>query len=144
MIIGLAIIGLLLIAVALKGTEHELAQRLQADLLGTDGFIAWIAAIVALGAVGYIPGLETASNYLLALLMVVVVVRNGGIWAQLQTALQAASAAGPAPSVAPRATTLDPQSSSSGGGSGGSSGSSDASTAISTVATIAEVAAVLA
>lgn len=130
MIFGLLLLGLLLIAVALKGTEHELGQRLQDDLLGADGFIAWIFAIMAIGALGYVPGLETASNYLLVLLMVVILVRNGGVWSQLQTALQQASAAGPAPSVAPQRTTADGSSGSSGSSSasGNSSSSSDATT----------------
>jgi len=141
MIFGLALIGLLLIASALKGTEHELAQRFQTDLLGADGFIAWIFAILAIGALGYVPGLETVSNYLLALIMVVVVVRNGGIWTQFQAALQQASAAGPAPSIAPKATSADGSGSSGSGGSSSSSGSSGASTAVAALSTIAEIAA---
>ncbi len=145
MIFGLLLLGLLLMASALKGNEHELAQRFQADLLGTDGFIAWIFAILAIGAIGYIPGLETASNYLLALLMTVVLVRNGGVWSQLQIALQQASAAGPAPSIAPQATSLDPAPQKSGGsGSGSGSSSSGGDSTASTLSTIGEVAAIAA
>lgn len=154
MIFGLLLMGLLLMSVALKGTEHELGQRLQMDLLGQDGFIVWIFAILAIGALGYVPGLETASNYLLALVMVVVLVRNGGVWSQLQNALQMASGAGPAPSIAPKPITADGGSNQSGqggsgGGSGGgssssSSGGDSTSSTISEIATVAEIAAVLA
>lgn len=134
MIFGLIMLGLLLIAVALKGTERELGQLIQSDMLGQDGFIVWIFAILALGAVGYIPGLETTSNYLLALLMTVVLLRNGGVWSQLRIALQEASAAGPAPS------TIPPSGSSS-GSSGGSASSGGGNSAASTVATVATIAA---
>lgn len=147
MIFGLLLMGLLLMSVALKGTEHELGQRLQMDLLGQDGFIVWIFAILAIGALGYVPGLETASNYLLALVMVVVLVRNGGVWSQLQNALQMASGAGPAPSIAPKPITADgqQQSGKSGqGSSGGGSSSSGGDSTASTLSTIGEVAAIAA
>lgn len=121
MIWGLIIIGLLLIASALKNTVNELGAQLQIDLLGQSGFLTWIAAIGGVGALGYVPALRTTSRYLLALIIVVLVVRNGGIWANLQTALQTASAEGPAPSI----PTPTPQlsSGSSASGSSGSSGS---------------------
>lgn len=154
MLFGLALMGMLLIASALKGTEHELGQQLQSDLIGSNGFIVWIFAILAIGAIGYVPGLETVSNYLLALVMVVVVVRNGGIWSQAQLALQQASKAGPAPSIGPLKTSVDNAGSSSGSGAGGSSsggsgggssggGDSTAST-VSTVMEVAQFAALLA
>lgn len=147
MIFGLILLGLLLMDTAIKGTQHELGQQLQSDLIGANGFIVWIFAILAIGAIGYIPGLKTASNYLLALLLTVVVIRNGGVFQQFQTALQQASQSGPAPSIAPKPTSLDSSGSSSSGGSSSSSssggGDSTAST-VSTIATIAEIAAVLA
>jgi uncharacterized membrane protein YgcG len=146
MIFGLLLTGLLLMAAALKGNEHALGQLLANDLIGTDGFIAWIFAIIAIGAIGYIPGLETASNYLLVLLLTVVILRNGGVWSNLQLALVQASASGPAPSEAPPPTTADQSSSSSGSGSGSSSGSSSgsgASTAVAALSTVAEIAAFL-
>lgn len=136
MIFGLILLGLLLMDTAIKGTHHELGQQLQTDLLGANGFIVWIFAILAIGALGYIPGLRKASNYLLALLLTVVVIRNGGVFQQFQTALQQASQAGPAPSIAPKPTSLDSSSGSSGGGSSSSSsggGDSTASTAMSVI-----------
>lgn len=146
MIFGLILLGLLLMDTAIKGTQHELGQQLQSDLIGANGFIVWIFAILAIGAIGYIPGLKTASNYLLALLLTVVVIRNGGVFQQFQAALQQASQGGPAPSIAPKPTSLDSSGSSSGGSSSSSSsdGSDSTASTVSTIATIAEVAAVLA
>lgn len=123
MIVGILIAGFLLIATALQNTQSELAALLQRDLLGKQGFFLWLAAVVSLGAIGYVPGLERTSRNLILLLLVVVVLRNGGIWANAQAALQGASQAGPAPS----AINPAPQQSSSGASSGGSGGGSGGS-----------------
>jgi hypothetical protein len=137
MIAGLILIGLMLIATALKNTQHELGQQFQTDLLGQDGFIAWAGAIMAIGAIGYIPGLRTASRYLLVLLGVVMVIRNGGVFANAEAALQGASAAGPAPSVVSPLIGSTAGTGSTAGGFGGSSssGGSSAGSAIGTIAT---------
>lgn len=120
MIFGILIIGLLLIATALKGTEHELGQQLVYDFIGASGFIAWVGAILAIGAIGYIPGLRSPSRWMLALLATVMVVRNGGVFSQAQAALQGVSAAGPAPSIpVPSSQSSSGSGSSSGGDSGG-------------------------
>ncbi len=117
MIAGLLAIGLILIASGLKGTNHALGQQVQTDFLGPGGFIAWAGAILAIGAIGYLPGMRTPSRYLLALLVVVAIVRNGGIWSNAQAAITQASSLGPAPSVA-----IAPGGSAGAGGGGGGGG----------------------
>lgn len=99
MIAAIFVIGLILIASGLKNTQHELGEQLQRDILGSQGFVAWAAAIIAIGCLGYIPGLRQSSRYLLLLIAVVMIVRNPGVFANVQTALQGASQLGPAPSV---------------------------------------------
>lgn len=99
MLPAIFVIGLVLISTGLKNTQHKLGEQLQRDLLGPNGFIAWAAAVIAIGCLGYIPGLRQSSRYLLLLLAVVMVVRNPGIFANVQTALVGASKLGPAPSV---------------------------------------------
>ncbi len=119
MIPGVLILGLLLVASALKNTQHELATRLQVDLLGKQGFIAWGAAILAIGGLGYIPGLRTPSHYLLGLLAVVAVAVNHDLFANATLAIEGASALGPAPSVPDvKLSSSSSSSSSSGSGSG--------------------------
>ena len=118
MIVGLLVLGAMLIASGLKGTEHKLGQQIVNDMLGTDGFIGWIAAFGAIGAIGYIPKMEQPSRYMIALLLVVIVLRNGGVFQQFQSALQTAAANGPAASAPAPVTALD----------GGSSGSSSSGT----------------
>lgn len=130
MIAGLLIVGMLLISSALKGTEHELGAQLQFDLLGKNGFIVWLMACLGLGVLGYIPALQRASRYLLALLCVVLLLRNGGVFANMQAALQSASAYGPAPSVSIPSSGAGATSSSSGSGT----------SALSTVAALAPIA----
>lgn len=119
MIVAILIIGLALIASALQNTQNELAALLRRDLLGSQGFLLWLAAVGALGAIGYIPGLERTSRNLILLLVVVVVLRNGGIWANAQAALQGASQQGPAPSPVNPADQTTSTSNSSGSSSGG-------------------------
>lgn len=134
------IIGLVLVSTALKNTQHEFAQQLQTDVLGTGGFLTWAAAILAIGAIGYLPGLRTASRYLLALLGVVIVVRNGGVFGNAQTALQQAISAGPAPAIPAPSGSSGSSSSSSSSGSSGSSG--DSSSTFGTALKVAEIAAI--
>lgn len=144
MIFAVFLVGAMLVSSAVRGTTHELGQMVQGDLLGQDGFIAWIAAVAALGAIGFIPGLRDTSRYLVTLIMVVVIVRNGGLFSNIETALQSASSAGPAPSVPTLQTSGDPAAAGSTGSSGssGSSGSGvNAQSAISDVIGIAAVAA---
>jgi hypothetical protein len=136
MIFGLLVLGTLLIASGLKGTEHKLGQQIANDMLGTDGFIGWIAAFGAIGALGYIPKLEQPSRYMLALLIVVIVVRNGGVFQNAMQAIQGAAANGPAQSVETSPTSLD---SVGGSSSGGSSGGSALGTAASIIGGIAAI-----
>lgn len=105
MAIGLLLIGLLLIDTGLRGTHHELGARLMVDFLGPGGFIGWFGAILIIGAIGFIPGFRTPVRYLLALLLVVAVIANNGVFAQLQAALQQATTSGPAPAIAPDSST---------------------------------------
>jgi hypothetical protein len=136
MIFGLLVLGTLLIASGLKGTEHKLGQQIANDMLGTDGFIGWIAAFGAIGALGYIPKLEQPSRYMLALLIVVIVVRNGGVFQNAMQAIQGAAASGPAQSVQTSPTSLD---NAGGSSSGGSSGGSALGTAASIIGGIAAI-----
>jgi hypothetical protein len=100
MILALLLIGLLLIATSLQDTQHELAQRLQTDILGPQGFLLWAVAIGMLSCIGLIPGLQRPTRYMMALLLIVVLLRNNGVFGQAESALKSASAAGPAPAIA--------------------------------------------
>lgn len=121
------IVGLLVTVSALKGTEAELASKLEGDLTGPDGFIVWLGALATLGAVGYIPGLQQVTRWMIALVFVVIVLSNQGFADNLFAAFSGADQAGAAPPIAPAPagpvpTTATPTSSGGSGSSGGGSG----------------------
>jgi uncharacterized membrane protein YgcG len=111
----LILFGAVLVTVAWRGTEHQLAAQLSADF-GTGGqFLAWAAAIGVLGAIGYVPQLRTLSNLAMALVIVVLVLRNGGLFTELAAVIDHPPAASPT-------VPLAAYSGSSTGGAGGTGG----------------------
>ncbi len=73
MIFVLLLLGLILIVAAIRNTQGTLFTALGADV---PAFFVWGAAILALGAIGFIPGLKPVSRGLLALVLVVLVLHN--------------------------------------------------------------------
>lgn len=71
-IIALAI-GIILIVSSVRNSQGALFTALETD---TPKFVVWAAAILAVGAIGVIPGLKPVSRWLLALVIVVIVVNN--------------------------------------------------------------------
>lgn len=69
----LALIGAALVLVALRNTQSQLATALEQDV---PGYLKWVAAIAAIGALGYIKPLEVPSRWLLALVLMVIVLTN--------------------------------------------------------------------
>lgn len=67
------LIGVILIVAALRDTQGELFSALLADV---PAFGVWAAAIFALSLVGFVPGLKPVSRGLLALVILVIVLRN--------------------------------------------------------------------
>ncbi len=98
MVIALLIVGILLTTAGIRGTEGKLATQFASDMTGTDGFIVWLGALVLIGLVGFIPGLQRPSRYLIALVVLVIVLRNGGVFQNFVTAIAQVDATGPVPS----------------------------------------------
>ena len=67
------LIGVILLAVAYKGTQGQLFSELKTDI---PNFGIWAAAIVALGVIGFIPGLKPISRGLLGLVLLVIILNN--------------------------------------------------------------------
>ena len=105
----LLIVAAVLLLTAFRNTTGDLANALKADV---PGFTRWAGAVLALGALGYVPGLRTPSRLLLALVAVVVVLRNyqGFLdgFATLKTAGTGGTAAVPAPGQAYAANPASP------------------------------------
>lgn len=66
-------IGIILITSAVRNSQGALFTALGTDV---PKFVVWGAAILAVGAIGIVPGLKPASRWLLALVIVVLVVNN--------------------------------------------------------------------
>lgn len=73
MIIVLVLIAVLLIVAAMRDTQGDLFAALREDIAG---FGAWGTALVALGLLGFVPGIKPVSRALLALVIVVLFVNN--------------------------------------------------------------------
>jgi hypothetical protein len=69
------LVGLILVVTAIRGTTGDFASHLSQDV--DSGFVKWLAAIVVVGLIGYIPGLKEPSRYLMALVAVVIFLTSG-------------------------------------------------------------------
>lgn len=106
MVLIALLLGAVLIVAAIRGTQGTLFGALGQDV---PPFAVWAAAIIAVGALGYVPGLKPVSRGLLALIFVVIVLKG---YSQIIASVEAAGAPGQTAS----------SSSSSGGSSSGAAG----------------------
>ena len=118
----LILAGAVLMVTAFRGTEHEFAQQATQDF-GATGFLAWGAAVLILGAIGYYKPLRGVSDLMLALVIVAVALANGGLFAQLAQVIDHPPAPSAPVPLASYTGSLNPIGSgatnSSGGGWGG-------------------------
>lgn len=66
-------IGAIIVLAAIRNTHGDLGNALATDI---PGFFKWALAIVAIGALGWIPGMQKISRMLLALVLVVLLLVN--------------------------------------------------------------------
>lgn len=71
------VIGIFLLISAARGKHGELFDLIKNDFTGENNFIYWFAAIMAIGAIGYIPKLKPISVALLTLVVLVLVFSKG-------------------------------------------------------------------
>lgn len=74
---ALLIIGITLIVAAVRDTQRDLISLLYGDFTGQGNFWFWIAAILIIGAVGYIPRLKPISDGFLVIVLLVLVLSKG-------------------------------------------------------------------
>jgi len=84
------IFGVILIVSGVKGTvtgsSPSLMSLLKDDFTGTNPFWKWMLAILFIGAVGYIPNMRPISRAFMALVIIVFLMSNQGVFSQLQSA----------------------------------------------------------
>lgn len=94
---ALVLIGLALIISGAKDTHEELGKTLAGDFTGDQNFTKWAAAIGGVGAVGYVKALQPVSRIFLALIFLVMVLSNGGLFQKFVEALNKGPEAIPRP-----------------------------------------------
>jgi hypothetical protein len=67
------LIGALIVIAGFNSTHGQLATQLKQDI---PGYFKWGAAIAAILALGFVPGLKVPSRYLLALVLLVIFLHN--------------------------------------------------------------------
>jgi len=93
--LGFLILGAIILVAALRNTHKQLGTLLAGDFSGAGSFIYWIAALAIIGGLGYIPAFKTPSRALIVLLLVVLVLANGGFFQQFTDALKSAQPLAP-------------------------------------------------
>jgi|ERR1700733_221540 len=94
------------IVTGLRGTQGQLLTLLKSDFTTSNNFGIWILAIVAVGSLGYVPGLKTISNGLLILVVVVLLLSNKGFFSQFSSAVTTVGATNATPNQT--ATVVSP------------------------------------
>lgn len=69
--LALIAIAVIAFAVAIRGTQNELAALLKKDFTGEGNFLYWILALVGVGSLGYIKEFRPVANAFLVLLLIV-------------------------------------------------------------------------
>jgi hypothetical protein len=67
------IVGVILVITAFNNKHGDFGAALAQDI---PGFFKWGAALAAIGALGFVPGIKTPSRWLLALVMLVIFLHN--------------------------------------------------------------------
>lgn len=73
----LLIVGVYLVTAGIRGTQDTAFSLIKGDFTGTDNFIYWLAALLIIGALGYIPKVKPISTALLVLVIVVLFLKKG-------------------------------------------------------------------
>jgi uncharacterized membrane-anchored protein len=112
MVLVLLIVGVFMVVSAAKntvttqGSTTGMIELLQADFTGQDNFLYWLIAMLIIGGIGYIPTLKNFSNVFLALVIVGLILSNGGFFKEFQASIQSTETAPSAQSTSNTQSTL--------------------------------------
>lgn len=84
----LLLFGAVMLVAGVRDKHVELWNLIRNDFTQPGGFLTWVAAIAVVGGMGYIPKLKPLSVAFMTLLLIVLVLSNGGVFAQLQQFIQ--------------------------------------------------------
>lgn len=80
---ALLFIGSLSLVAGVRNKQDELFTTVKGDLTGSGSYIGWMISILLIGALGYIEGIRPIARAFLVLLVIVLLLRNGGFWQKL-------------------------------------------------------------
>lgn len=87
---ALLIVGIVLVISAVRNTQDDLFTLVKGDFQGdgtSRGFLVWMLAIAIIGVIGYIEELRPLSRAFLTLIIVVLFLKNGGVFQELEQQL---------------------------------------------------------
>jgi hypothetical protein len=93
---ALIFMGAVILVAGVRNTYAQLWSLVENDFAQNGGFLSWVAAIAVVGGLGYIPKLKPLSIAFMTLLLLVLVLSNGGVFAKLQAFIQSGAGAGAA------------------------------------------------
>ncbi len=89
------VLGILLIATGVNGTISKAGDLLKGEFTGPGNFFTWMAAIIMVGMIGYVPKLRALSIAFLILVFVGILLTSGsGVFDRLSAALKDFNAGG--------------------------------------------------
>src|SRR5882672_3183004 len=98
-------VGLIMIVSGLKGTQGALGSQIVKDFTGDRNFLYWFLAIGLIGSVGYVESLRSISRTFLVLIIVSMILKNGGVFAKLQEAITKGPLSPPKPAASASASS---------------------------------------
>jgi hypothetical protein len=123
---ALLTIGLILVITGARNTYQDMGRALVGDFTGKGNFTYWLLAFGVIGSLGYVEQLRVFSRAFMALVLLSMILKNGGVFAKATQALQQ----GPqAPVAKPSEYSASPTGTGSSGGSSGINTSDIAKTA---------------
>jgi hypothetical protein len=87
------IVGIVLLVAGVNNTQSDLFTLLQKDFSpsaqqqGQHSFLAWFVAILVIGTLGYVQDLRPFSRAFMALIIIVLLLSNGGFFSQINKEL---------------------------------------------------------
>jgi hypothetical protein len=78
----LILIGIAFLISSVLNTQGDFLTLLRGDFIGMQSFVFWMLAILAIGALGYIPGLRKLANGFLVLVILMLFISNKGFFNQ--------------------------------------------------------------
>lgn len=85
---ALIAIGLLLTIAGARNKQGELYTLVKGDFTGNNSYLWWAISIIAIGALGYIKTARPLANSFLALVLVVLILNNRGVFANFIAAIK--------------------------------------------------------